>query len=262
MQNRYAGDVGDFGKLGLLRCLSTNSDGGGALRLGIVWYLVPDELRGNDGKHIGYLKRTAKNERRFRSCDAELYDALVRIVSTDRSVSNIESAGVLPADTCYFNDELALSEFRTFGSSWARTSARQKWLSRSLECVKDCDLLFLDPDNGLEVPSVEIHHQRAPKYVFFEELKTFASLDGLKTLIVYQHLCRNGCAAEQIDGRTQEIKDQLGDERAVLPVVYRRGTQRVFFIISFSAQQEELLRSRVKKMLREPWSRHFSLQEV
>jgi hypothetical protein len=224
MQNRYAGDIGDFGKLGLLRCISANSDGGGTLRVGIVWYLVPDELRGNDGKYIGYLKQSPNNVRRFRSCDADLYDALARVVGSKRSVSSIEGAGILPADTCYFSD-VTLSESRTFGSSPTRASARQKWLSCSLECVKNCDLLFLDPDNGLEVPSVEIHHQRGPKYVFYEELKAFASLDAAKTVIVYQHLCRNGCAAEQIERRRQEIKGHLGNERAVLPVVYRRGTQ-------------------------------------
>ena len=38
MQDRYAGDIGDFIKLGLLRALA-----GSDLNLYINWYLTPDE---------------------------------------------------------------------------------------------------------------------------------------------------------------------------------------------------------------------------
>ena len=37
MQDRYFGDVGDFGKYGLLRALSGTYPGAAPLRLGIVW---------------------------------------------------------------------------------------------------------------------------------------------------------------------------------------------------------------------------------
>lgn len=40
MQDRYVGDIGDFGKYGLLRALCAHD-----LSLGVVWYLVPDESR-------------------------------------------------------------------------------------------------------------------------------------------------------------------------------------------------------------------------
>src|SRR5829696_4979011 len=49
MQDRYVGDVGDFGKYGLLRTL------GAGLSLGVVWYLVPNESHNADGKHTSYL---------------------------------------------------------------------------------------------------------------------------------------------------------------------------------------------------------------
>ena len=50
MQNRYAGDVGDFGKLGMLRAIASS-----AMKIGVNWYLVPDEGHNDDGKHIGYF---------------------------------------------------------------------------------------------------------------------------------------------------------------------------------------------------------------
>ena len=48
MQNQYVGDIGDFGKYGLLRAIS-----GDPLRLGVVWYLFPDEPPKEPGKGDG-----------------------------------------------------------------------------------------------------------------------------------------------------------------------------------------------------------------
>ena len=77
MQNRYVGDVGDFGKYGLLRALCRPSGAENRpLRLGVVWYLTTDETHNNDGRHIGYLEPTPKNLRDFRACDPDLYDTL------------------------------------------------------------------------------------------------------------------------------------------------------------------------------------------
>ena len=98
------GDVGDFGKYGLLRalCMPTD-DRGAALRLGVVWYLTSDETHNNDGRHIGYLQPTSKNLQTFRACDPGLYDALADIVGGDaRNVSAIRQQRVLPDDTVYY----------------------------------------------------------------------------------------------------------------------------------------------------------------
>lgn len=51
MQNRFIGDIGDFGKYGLLRCISKND-----LRLGINWYLTDDgvDSAGNLNDYLAY----------------------------------------------------------------------------------------------------------------------------------------------------------------------------------------------------------------
>ena len=51
MQNRYVGDIGDYLKLGILRALSPK------YRLGVAWWIYPDETHNADGQHIGYLDR-------------------------------------------------------------------------------------------------------------------------------------------------------------------------------------------------------------
>lgn len=86
MQNRYAGDIGDFGKLGLLRRLRQTG-----LSIGVNWYLTPDETHNGDGRHVGYLKNDM-----FRACDEQLWSALGQIVkSGNRQVCELESAGIL-----------------------------------------------------------------------------------------------------------------------------------------------------------------------
>ena len=66
MQNRYFGDIGDFAKFGLLRGLVMPKPG---FRLGVLWYLVPDELHTKDGRHVDYLQPKTKNSSYFRTCD-------------------------------------------------------------------------------------------------------------------------------------------------------------------------------------------------
>ncbi|MBQ9065866.1 MAG: hypothetical protein IJ123_10505 [Blautia sp.] len=51
MQDRYTGDIGDFGKLGLLRVLESQG-----LTIGINWSRTPDEDHNDDGKYTKYLK--------------------------------------------------------------------------------------------------------------------------------------------------------------------------------------------------------------
>ena len=86
MQNRYAGDVGDFGKLGLLRQLISSQ-----LDIGVNWYLVPDECHNADGKHIGYITDT-----RYNGCDDSLRNSLKEIVNSQRSVSALETMDLVP----------------------------------------------------------------------------------------------------------------------------------------------------------------------
>src|ERR1700686_3636393 len=80
MQNRYVGDVGDFVKLALVKALSPGH------RLGVVWYLVPNESHNADGRHIRYL-----NDSEWRRFDPEVFDALAKIVENgERTVAALE----------------------------------------------------------------------------------------------------------------------------------------------------------------------------
>ena len=82
MQNRYTGDIGDFGKLGLLRALQASS-----LTVGVNWYLVPDENHNSDGRHVQYLEYAENCQ-----LDEPLWLELRHIVkSGQREVSALEN---------------------------------------------------------------------------------------------------------------------------------------------------------------------------
>ena len=97
MKHPYVGDVGDFGKYGLLRVVGKHP---GGMRLGVVWYLTDAQEHNNDGKHDGYLKNGSQRERdSFRNCDPALYDRLGVIRRNSQlDLNMVEDGSVLPAE--------------------------------------------------------------------------------------------------------------------------------------------------------------------
>ena len=258
MQNRYVGDLGDFGKYGLLKvlCASAESVTCPDMILGVVWYLVPDEVHNQDGKYVQYLVPTAKNQEQFRICDPALYDALAGIVDSGRrGVSSVSAGGVLPDGTLYYESPLAFDGLSGSGPGvrLQRAELRVRWLWGALECTAPCELVFLDPDNGLEV-GVGPYLKRGPKYVFFDELAPFVQRG--QSLVVYHHMSRHGRSLDQVRRRLSEIGDRLGREAFAL--LYHRGSARAFFVVPVDGH-EELLRTRAERFLDSPWARHFEL---
>ena len=77
MKNMYFGDIGDFGKYGLLTALTESK-----FKLGVNWYLTEDDLS-NDGKYTEYLTLSFENKKLFRDCDVELFDYLLECINNN-----------------------------------------------------------------------------------------------------------------------------------------------------------------------------------
>ena len=105
----YVGDVGDFGKYGLLRSLCRGVEHSAAFRLGVLWYHFDgdDSAAANDGRHTDYLFAPSRQERFLRQCDPDLFEKMLHLVKNDRSIAAVEANGVLPADTAFFSDGLS-----------------------------------------------------------------------------------------------------------------------------------------------------------
>lgn len=260
MQNRYTADLGDFGKYGLLRslCFPENPDER-RFKLGVIWYLVEDESHNEDGKHIRYLDPTHKNIIQYRDCDPKLYDALAVVQANFRSVAAIQDSDILASDTKYYDNILDFTSLPT-GTTEAilrRKQRRIDWINIGSSNVQDCDVIFFDPDNGLEVKSVPAHQNKGVKYLFFNELDSFSARD--QSLIIYHHMCRNGTATEQVQQRFTQLKNHLPSTYEIFAMLYKRGTLRVFFIAA-NSQQAPILLKRAQLMLdKYGWDKHFDL---
>ena len=256
MQNRYVGDIGDFGKYALLRALTglyTAPRSARQLRLGVAWFLYPDESHNADGKYTGYLNPTHSNRTKFRACDPQLYDVLQSVVDTgNRNISAIQENRILPGDTVFHDSSLAYPRGM---SRPTRQATREEWLADALQATANADLVFVDPDNGVSATADPLRKTGA-KYVFLDDLSRFAQRG--QSLVIYHHLSRQGTAEQQVKRVSDYL--QFGLEFAELPIAlrYRRGTARAYFLIAQPAHKLAIDKN-LSSFLHSPWQQHFQL---
>ncbi|SMP28202.1 hypothetical protein [Shimia sagamensis] len=208
MQDRYAGDIGDFIKLGLLRALSPER------KLGVVWYRFPDEIHNGDGRHIGYLDQAD----RYAVLDPPLFNHLKTVVATERSITSL-----LPVvDGAVSFDESTDQSHLHHG---LRRQGRSDWMSRALLAATDCDLVFADPDNGI-VDDDDRRKGRAKfgKHIPLSEVRALA--DGRCAVIYHHNTRRKGGHGAEVDHWLAEIQSPA------LAVRAKAYSPRTFFIIN------------------------------
>jgi hypothetical protein len=181
MKNQYFGDVNDYLKYGLLRCFADAE-----LRIGVCWMLTPDDGR-SDGRKIDYLMKPHI----WRKYDHRLFEALSKAVkSRTRHVRHAQKSAFLP--NALFFDELVPD---------AR-SLREEWLTKALTSLAGAELLFFDPDNGIEVQSKPNGRTGACKYLYWDEIRRAWSLGH--SLLIFQHFPR-----ENHERYTSRLASQL-----------------------------------------------------
>jgi len=248
MQDRYVGDVGDFAKYALLRGLAGVASPT-PIRLAVVWCRFPDESHNHDGRHISYLRSSE-----FAELDPELHTALNDIVESGRrSVSAIACSGTLPPETVFYDAPVSLTDSISLTPE-DRVRHRYAWLNACLRSTEGCDLAFFDPDNGLEVASVPKHHPKAGKYIYWGELARFWQRGN--ALLIYHHSNRTVSAARQVGALTLRFATEF-NQAAIFPLVFRRGSSRVFWLIHHGDDLGRELESRAADLLKGGWSPHF-----
>jgi hypothetical protein len=180
VQNRYAGDVGDYVKLALLRALAPG------LRLGVAWYLYPNEGHNSDGRHTAFLSQPGI----WRHLDPQLFDGLRKVTSGRRSVAALQALGLL--DAVFAGEPLR----QRAEPSPLRSNSRAAWFDRQLRSLDGCELVFADPDNGL----TDNNPSRRSSLTFGKQLplqEALALAEG-RSAVIYHHNSRfkGGHAAE------------------------------------------------------------------
>lgn len=247
MQDRYVGDVGDFGKYCLLRALAPGRPD--ILRLGVVWCRYPDESHNGDGQHVRYL---SNNE--YKALDPHVHQCLARLVESNaRSIAGVQSSSIFPKGTLFF-DNVASGLSGSGTVVIQRKNYRHSWLEAALQATKRADLVFFDPDNGIETPSIPKTSNKAGKYIFWDEMLPFWSRG--QSLVVYHHLNRTRSAIEQTEALRRRFLENFGSVPLLTPLLFRRGSCRHFWIVG-QERHSEILTQRIKALLASGWKRHF-----
>ena len=208
MQDNYVGDIGDYGKYGLLRNVTATG-----LRLAVNWYQVKPTRPGKqeDGKYISYLDKPEV----YRHYDPELFDCLAGIVRRHkRSIEEIETSGVLTA--VFFSDTLT-------------PASRSNWHQAALFATTGADVVFLDPDNGLESTKMRQRRATKEKHTTWQEVKDY--YDRGQSVILYQHRPQMTKKAVCIQG-VMSFQNSFLHADHILLLEYPRYTNRYYFIFS------------------------------
>ena len=227
MQDRYAGDVGDYVKLGLLRALLPNR------RLGVAWYRYPDENQSGDGQKLDYLDQ----EDDYQNLDPELFNHLREIVKENkRSIASLQP---MLGENAVFSDECVDA-----GKVNApeRSDWRRAWFDRVMHALSGCDLVFADPDNGI-VDDVDDGDDRRKQRAFGKRMP-LAEVQALargRCAVIYHHNTRHP------GGHDAEVDRLLGILRESgmpsLAVRAKAWSPRTFFVINPDADSEEIVRN-------------------
>ena len=223
MQNQFVGDIGDYAKYSLLRALSSDC------KLGVSWYLFPDEGT-NDGKHTGFL-RDPKKWQRFDERTFKILDGIVE--SGRRHISEIEQSGLLPHSTVFWNSRLDFQGCTRSRQAMWRTA----WFEKSLECLRDCDLVFADPDNGLKKSETFRPGQRQHAKSISEcEAHSLAGRE--RPVVIYHH---NTHYPGGHDAEVRHWQERLGEKTCA--VRWRHISARTFFMCNCTKELAQRAKS-------------------
>jgi hypothetical protein len=247
MQDRYVGDVGDFGKYALLNALT-----GDSLRLGVIWYLNPTPEANCDGKFTDYPH--------LESCDPELFRNLRALIEGDRRLtSEIEHLGILPTKLFYREHVPKPSLPCCLPSTQQiQKKVREDWFARAKTAVQKAELLFLDPDTGIADTTENAscfsrskkHQMKSAKYVFRDEITALTQAG--KTVVVYQHQQRK---KNQVSVQLAEFAKE---HKGCFALKFRPLSVRIYYVLPAPSHQQTLWK-RTNEFLSECWKSCFEL---
>jgi hypothetical protein len=220
VKDQYFGDINDYRKYGLLRAILA----GTGVRSGVCWMLTGADNR-KDGRHLGYLDKPKK----FRAFDCELFDWLHLTVLqlAERRTARIETAGLLPY-AVYFSEPLV------DGNQHRRT-----WLANCSRKLDGSDMVFFDPDNGLE-RSVRPGRRNSHKYLYWTEVRDTFSAGA--SVLIYQHFPREA-RASYVERLAERLRGKTGAS-----AVFSFVTPHVLFLLAAHERHAEPFRDVVRQL--------------
>lgn len=234
MQDRYAGDIGDYGKIALLKALQAQG-----LSVGVNWYKTdaPESEKNPDGSYKQDDGKYAIPEK-YRCCDQILAEKLLNIFhSNNRSISALEEDDLIPG-AIYYNEPVTANN-------------RSTWHKTALEKLRPADIVFLDPDNGMLVKSVGKGSIRSVKYTFYEEVHDY--INQSQNVLIYNHRSRKPEEKyfREICERLQRHTGLAAD--SILKITFPKYSVRDYLAISVSEEHFKMIRQAFEDMEKGIW---------
>lgn len=150
------------------------------------------------------------------------------------SLNLIEASDILPFDTAYFSEPMPAAS----APARQRATERAAWFGRAQKAMGGCDLVFLDPDNGLAVKSVPLTSPSADKYVTVQEIA--ALMRSGAAVVLYQHGNRTPWSVQR-QHVCAEIVSATGQPVGIRTVRFGAFGVRAFFCLAISPRQASIV---------------------
>jgi len=231
MKNQYFGDINDYRKYGLLRALTGN----GTLRTAVCWMLTPDDGR-RDGKRVSYLYYPLM----WQHHDPELFNSLRETVlnKKTRDVREAEKTSLLH-NACFHAAPVPDG-----------APEREEYFKSFMDIAQHSEVIFFDPDNGIEVPSMPFGWKGSSKYTYWREIIT-AFTSG-HSVLVYQHFPRI-----RRDRFVPAIAQEFAARTGALSV-YTFKTSCVLFLLACRRRHLESFQN-AAVLAEKSWEPHFQI---
>ena len=152
----------------------------------------------------------------YRHCDPPLHSTLRSLIASgSRRIIAVEASGVLGVDTPYWS-ELTLDSY----------PQRLNWTVGTLNRVKGCDLVLLDPNNGIRLSDVPDRGAVSAEHAYKNEILEFSGQSGVA--VIYHTPSRHAKGVtheDQIEQISQEPhrRCRAGSGRLCGPLAPARG---------------------------------------
>ncbi len=220
MQHKYVGDIVDYSKFVLIKHLF---DG----KCGLIWYLYPNE-NNSDGGYIDYDNYNLKEK--------SISKMLKKLICENRSIENLEKELKNNGFNLKFFNE-CIEEDCKFMHFSKRKEYRENWFNKALETVKDFKVVFVDPDNGIEIKSCSKGKKRSGKYVYFREIDKL--LFNHDTIIIYQHSIRKKTKkfVKELESR---LREEIKQDFNFYAIRFKKISPRFYLVLSKKHLKEKI----------------------
>lgn len=231
MKNQFVGDIGDYTKLGLLRTLDANG-----FSIGINWYLTENNQQVYDGLFTEYLSQD-----NFSVPDHELFYTLKKLVETNQRDINVLEQQNLFKNALFFNQYLSVEK-------------RLQWHNNAIKVLNGRDIIFLDPDIGIEVKSINPNFDNGNKYVTYQEAIDYFRQGA--NVIIYNH--RDHREHGNYMQKFHRFSTLLGDDVKFFYIRARRFAIRDYIFLVHSHQADKI-KSVLSEMVNTSWKTYMDL---